>query len=346
MNKKRVLIIQDFSMDEEAVRKYDFLKEYDVELDVVQDAHDISKDEFMNRFLTFETKGPDALPVNEEMVRKMKDADIVISHFSPISTKAIEEARHLETRCVLRSGVENVNLQSASKKGVKVSNAPGRLAVVVSEFTVGMICAETKNIARSHANMMKGIWENRYYNSDYATTLGKRNIGLVGYGTIGTRVAKMMAGFGANILVYDPYTPDDKIRADGYIPMELNELCQQSDVISIHYRLTPETKNMIGREQFARMKPHAFLINTARAGLVDESCLLDALENHKIGGAALDVFHEEPLGPDSPYLKMDNVTLTPHIAGTASNSDELTFDIMEHTLRHYFTTGQWLHVVN
>ena len=128
--------------------------------------------------------------------------------------------------------------------------------------------------------------------------------------------------------------------------MELNELCQQSDVISIHYRLTPETKNMIGREQFARMKPHAFLINTARAGLVDESCLLDALENHKIGGAALDVFHEEPLGPDSPYLKMDNVTLTPHIAGTASNSDELTFDIMEHTLRHYFTTGQWLHVVN
>ena len=96
MNKKRVLIIQDFSMDEEAVRKYDFLKEYDVELDVVQDAHDISKDEFMNRFLTFETKGPDALPVNEEMVRKMKDADIVISHFSPISTKAIEEARHLE----------------------------------------------------------------------------------------------------------------------------------------------------------------------------------------------------------------------------------------------------------
>ena len=103
---------------------------------------------------------------------------------------------------------------------------------------------------------------------------------------------------------------------------------------------------MIGREQFARMKPHAFLVNTARAGLVDESCLLDALENHKIGGAALDVFHEEPLGPDSPYLKMDNVTLTPHIAGTASNSDELTFDIMEHTLRHYFTTGQWLHVVN
>ena len=83
MNKKRVLIIQDFSMDEEAVRKYDFLKEYDVELDVVQDAHDISKDEFMNRFLTFETKGPDALPVNEEMVRKMKDADIVITDGNP-----------------------------------------------------------------------------------------------------------------------------------------------------------------------------------------------------------------------------------------------------------------------
>lgn len=346
MGKKKVLIIQDFSMNEEAVRKYDFLKEYDVELDVVQDSHDITKDEFMNRFLTFETKGPDALPVNEEMVEKMRDADIVISHFSPVSTKAIEQSRHLETICILRSGVENVNLESASKKGVKVTNAPGRLAVVVSEFTVGMICAETKNIARAHANMMNGVWENQYYNSDYATTLGKRNIGLVGYGTIGTRVARMMSGFGANILVYDPYTPADKIREDGYTPMELDELCRQSDVISIHYRLTPETKNMIGKEQFGLMKPHAFLINTARAGLIDEEYLVDALENHKIGGAALDVFHEEPLGPDSPYLKMDNVTLTPHIAGTASNSDELTFDIMEHTLRHYFETGQWLHVVN
>ena len=346
MDKKKVLIIQDFSMNEAAVGKYDFLKEYDVELDVVQDAHDISKDEFMNRFLTFETKGPDALPVNVEMVEKMRDAHIVISHFSPVSTVAIEKAENLETICILRSGVENVDLKAASRKGVKVCNAPGRLAVVVSEFTVGMICAETKNIARAHANMMKGVWENRYYNSEYATTLGKRNIGLVGYGTIGTRVAGMMASFGANILVYDPYTPEDKIQEDGYEPVGLNELCSRSDVISIHYRLTPETKNMIGGEQFGLMKPHAFLINSARAGLVDEECLIDALKNHRIGGAALDVFHEEPLGPDSPYLKMDNVTLTPHIAGTASNSDELTFDIMEHTLRHYFETGEWMHVVN
>lgn len=346
MSKKKVLIIQDYSMDEESIRKYDFLKEYDAELDVVQDAHDITKDEFMNRFLAFETKGPDALPVNEEMVKKIRDADIVISHFSPVSTKAIEESKHLEAICILRSGVENVNLESASAKGVKVTNAPGRLAVVVSEFTVGMICAETKNIARAHANMMKGVWENQYYNSGYAATLGKRKIGLVGYGTIGTRVARMMAGFGADILVYDPYTSDDKICGDGYTPVGLNELCRESDVISIHYRLTSETKNMIGKEQFAVMKPHAFLINTARAGLVDEPYLIDALENHKIGGAALDVFHQEPLGPDSPYLRMDNVTLTPHIAGTASNSDELTFDIMEHTLRHYFETGEWLHVVN
>ena len=163
---------------------------------------------------------------------------------------------------------------------------------------------------------------------------------------MGPLVAGMMASFGANILVYDPYTPEDKIQEDGYEPVGLNELCSRSDVISIHYRLTPETKNMIGGEQFGLMKPHAFLINSARAGLVDEECLIDALKNHRIGGAALDVFHEEPLGPDSPYLKMDNVTLTPHIAGTASNSDELTFDIMEHTLRHYFETGEWMHVVN
>lgn len=346
MNDKKVLIIQDFSMSEEAVRKYDFLKEYGAEISVVQDAHNITKDEFMNRFLAFETQGPDSLPVNEEMVEKMRDADIVISHFSPISSRAIEEAEHLEAICILRSGVENVNLKTASKKGVKVTNAPGRLAVVVSEFTVGMICAETKNIARAHANMMKGHWENQYANSSYAATLGKRKIGLVGYGTIGTRVARMMESFGCEILIYDPYTSADKIREDGYQPVELNELCCESDVISIHYRLTPETKNMIGKEQFQVMKPHAFLINTARAGLVDEDCLLDALENHKIGGAALDVFHEEPLSPDSPYLKMDNVTLTPHIAGTASNSDELTFDIMEHALRHYFETGEWIHVVN
>ena len=342
---KRVLIIKDASMTDEIVAQYDFLREYGAEIDIVDDSPELDKEQFMKRFLTFETKGPDALPANEALIEKIGEADIVISHFGPIGTRALENAKALEAICILRSGVENVDVKKANSFGIQVVNTPGRLAEIVSEFTVGLISAETRNIARSHAALMSGRWETVYYNSSFSATLARQKIGIVGLGAIGARVAKIMKAFGCDILVYDSFVPEEKIQSLGYAPMSLDQLFQEADVITVHYRLVPETRHMIGEKQIGMMKPTAFLVNTARAGLVDNEALLEALAEHRIGGAALDVFDEEPLPPDSRFLKLDNVTLTPHLSGTASNYDQISFAIMEDTLRHYFETGQWKNVV-
>ena len=344
----KLLIISDMSVREAGgVEPFRVLEQYGCQIEVVQDMVDWTDAQQAEAFLTMETKGPDALPDNEDVVRAMEDADIVVSAFSAIPSRGLRGAKHLKAVCIMRSGVENINLDVANACGVKVLNAPGRLAVPVSEFTVGLILAETRNIARAHMQAMGGDFNTfDYVNLDYCFTLRGKNIGIVGCGAVGARVAKIMKAFEANVLVYDPYIPAETLRAQGYEPMELNELCAKADVISVHFRLTPQTTGLIGPEQFKRMKPTCYLINTARAGLVDEQAMLDALENKRIGGAALDVFHSEPLPEDYPLFHMRNVTITPHLAGYCSDMFQLTVSITLGELEHYFKNGEWINVVN
>ena len=344
---KKVVVINDFTVRENnGMDGFRFLERYGAQVKFVEDDPTMDHDRFMKRFLKLEKEGPDALPENEELVRELKDADIVISHISPICSRAVNGAEHLEAACIMRSGVENIDVGNATAHGVKVINAPGRLAVPVSEFTVGLMISEMKNIARSHARIKQGNFMNGFVNSDYSVNLKGKNVGLVGCGAVGSRVAGIMKAFEANVLIYDPYMDPEKLREEGYVPVDLDTLCKEADVISIHYRLTPETKGLIGPRQFALMKPTCFLINTARAGLVDEQSLVDALVNRKIGGAGLDVYHQEPLPEGHPFFTLENVTLTSHLAGTCSNIFEMTFDIMAATLTRYFETGEWEHVVN
>ena len=346
---KKIVVMEDFTVrGTKMMHRYDILaQKYGAEVRYIQVQKDIKDgDAFAKMFLEMEKIGPDVLEEESELLEAVKDADILISHISAVSTAAVNAAENLEAVCIMRSGVENINLTSASQKGVQVINAPGRLAVPVSEFTVGLMIAEMKNIARSHQRMQRGDFDNQFVNADYSVNLKGKNVGLIGCGAVGSRVAKIMKAFEANVLVYDPYMEDAKIVEAGYQPAELNELCQKADVISIHYRLTPETEGLVGAEQFALMKPTCFLINTARAGLVDEASLMDALQNHKIGGVGLDVFHQEPLPEDHPLLTLDNVTITNHLAGHCSNIFDMTMDIMLGTLEHYFETGEWKNVVN
>lgn len=346
---KKIVVINDFTVrDNHGMDKFKVLEEeYGCSVQFVEDRPEITtSDAFSEMFLKMEKEGPDVLPVNENLVEAMKDADIVISHISPIPSEGVNGASHLEAVCIMRSGVENVNVKNASEKGVKVINAPGRLAVPVSEFTVGLMIAEMKNIARAHTNIKNGEFRADFVNRDYSVNLKGKNVGLVGCGAVGRRVARIMKAFEANVLIFDPYTDAEALEEEGYRSVSLNELCKESDVISVHYRLTPETKGMIGAEQFALMKPTCFLINTARAGLVDEDAMMDALINKKIGGAGLDVFHQEPLPENHPFFTLENVTLTPHLAGTCSNIFDMTYDIMKDALDVYLKTGKWKNRVN
>lgn len=344
----KVLIISDMATRAaNGVQYFEGLKDYGCELEVVQDMVGWTDEQQEAAFLKMEQEGPDAFEDNEDVVKGMEDADIVVSAFSAIPSSGLRNAKHLKAVCIMRSGVENINMDVASEYGVKVLNAPGRLAVPVSEYTVGLILAEVKNIARAHCQAMSGDFSSfDYVNLDYWFNLKGKNIGLVGCGAVGSRVAKIMKAFEANVLVYDPYVAPEKLQAQGYTPMELNALCKEADIITVHFRLTPQTKGLLGKEQFALMKPTCYLINTARAGLVDEEAMLDALVNRRIGGAALDVFHQEPLPEDYPLFKLKNVTMTPHLAGYCSDIFEITTAITVNEIETFCETGEWINVVN
>jgi D-3-phosphoglycerate dehydrogenase len=343
MSKKVVVIVQPGQ--ESNMAKFEFLKDVPgAEVSFIDECIIESKTGMLRNH-QMETMGPDSFEYTEEYIQALKEANIVVTAMAPIPS-AIYENSNVEAVCILRSGVENVDLKKATAAGVKIINAPGRLAVPVSEYTVGLIIAEMKNLARGYARLESGQWGNKFPNSAYSASLKGKNIGIVGCGAVGSRVARVMKAFEANVLIYDPYVKPEVFVEQGYQPVSLEELCKESDVITVHFRLTESTKDMINKEHFAMMKPTAFIVNTARAGLINEEALMDALQNKKIGGAALDVFHEEPLPANSPLIGMDNVTITPHLAGTCSNLFEITFDMVATALKKYFTDGEWINVVN
>jgi D-3-phosphoglycerate dehydrogenase len=189
----------------------------------------------------------------------------------------------------------------------------------VAEFALGLMLVETRHIARAHHGIVTGSWF-EIPNVRECFELSNKTIGLVGFGAVGRILARRLAGFEVRLLVYDPYVSPDIIRESGGEPAGLDELLRAADIVSLHARLTDSTLDMIGERELALMKRTAYLINTARAGLVNEPALVRALQARQIAGAALDVFWKEPIPEDSPLLRLENVTLTSHIAGTTQDS--------------------------
>lgn len=263
--------------------------------------------------LAVEQGGPGAVELPDELFEDLKDVKILLTQFTPIPARMIEAAGALEAIGVLRGGVENIAVESATSRGVCVLNTPGRNARAVAECTLGLILTEIRNLARSHACLMRGEWRREFANGMAIPELNDKTVGLVGYGAIGRLVAHYLEALGSRVLAFDPYCQKDPSPAE---LVDLPVLLRQSDVVSLHARLAPETHHLIGAAELAMMKPTAVLVNTARSGLVDEEALVEVLRERRIMGAALDVFDEEPLPADSPMLELDNVTITPHLAGS------------------------------
>lgn len=272
------------------------------------------------RRLEVEKRGPEIETVDETILKEGKDAQALMGLFVPVSSKVMDAMPNLRLVGVSRAGLENVNVDEATKRGILVFNVQGRNAHAVSDFAIGMMLAECRNIARAHNAIRSGQWRKTFVNSDSIPELHGKTVGLVGFGHIGRLVAKKLSGFEVDIVVYDPYTPAEAIEALGAKKVELEDLLKNSDFISVHARLTAENKKMIGEKEIALMKPTAYFINTGRAGLIDQDALAAALEQKRIMGAALDVFTTEPIPADSPFMTLDNVTLTTHIAGTTTDA--------------------------
>jgi D-3-phosphoglycerate dehydrogenase len=273
----------------------------------------------------------------DEIVGFIGDAEVLVTQLAPLSAAMLERLPALRLVAVSRGGPVNIDMAAARARGVRVVNTPGRNASAVAEFTIGAILAETRLIRAGHESLRAGEWRGDLYRADRTgRELSEMTVGVIGYGQIGTRVVRLLKAFGCRILVTDPYVQLSAAdRADGVRHVHLDELLAQSDVVTLHARVTPETTGFIGRAQFAAMKPGAIFVNTARGPMVDYDALYDALASGHLGGAMLETFAIEPAPPDWPLLRLPNVTLTPHIAGASVRTITIAAEAAAEEVRRY-----------
>jgi D-3-phosphoglycerate dehydrogenase len=271
------------------------------------------------------------------IVRFIDDAPVLVNHLAPVTGAMLDELPGLKLIAVSRGGPVNIDMAAARERGVLVVNTPGRNASAVAEFTIAAILAETRLIRAGHEALRQGLWRGDLYRADLTgTELSELTVGLIGYGLIGTRVVKLLKPFGCPILVSDPYkelAPEDV--ADGVVMTDLDTVLVESDVVSLHARVTEETRGFLAAPQFARMKRGAYFVNTARGPMVNYDDLYRALASRHVRGAMLETFWQEPPPPDAPLLKLDNVTLTPHIAGASTTTVRIAARMVAQEVRRW-----------
>ena len=304
------------------------------------------RNEMNRQNLRIERLGPEAEPPPKGLLTEVHDAQILITHFAPVPRKVIIAGKQLQVIGVARGGYENVNIQAATESNIPVVNIMGRNANAVAEYTIGLILCEMRNIARSHIAIKQGEWYNRSVEPLGCFELAGKTVGLIGFGSVGQLVARRLSGFEVHLLVFDPWVSASLIHQMGAESVDLETLLRESDVISLHARLTPENRNLLGERELLMMKPNAYLINTARAGLVDQKALEKVLRERRIAGAAFDVFWEEPLPTDSPFVRLDNITLSSHLAGTTIESLNRSVELVIHGVLDYLQRGNSSYIVN
>lgn len=273
----------------------------------------------------------------EATLAMIGEADLLVTHLAPLSRDMFGQLPRLKFVAVSRGGPVNIDMGAARQRGIVVVNTPGRNASAVAEFTLGAILAETRNISRGHDALRGGDWRGDLYRADTTgRELSEMTVGVVGYGAIGTRVVRLLKAFGCKILVADPYVQlSSQDARDGVELVALERLLSESDVVTLHARVTEETTGFIDAAALARMKPDATLINTARGPLLDYDALTEVLGRGHLRGAMLETFAVEPVPDDWPLLRLPNVTLTPHIAGASLKTVKIAADQAAEEVRRY-----------
>ena len=253
----------------------------------------------------------------DELVDKIKQYDaLVIRSGTQVTQKIIEAADNLKVIGRAGGGVDNVDVDAATKKGIIVTNAPEGNMISAAEHTIAMMMAMSRNIPQANASLKAREWKRNKFTG---IEVKGKTLGIIGLGRIGSEVSKRSLGLEMNLIGYDPFISEKRAVELGIKLTTVNEIAKVADYITVHTPLIKETKNIIDEEQFALMKPSVKIINCARGGIINEEALAKALEGGKIGGAALDVFVEEPPF-NSPLLQFDNVIVTPHLGASTQES--------------------------
>jgi D-3-phosphoglycerate dehydrogenase / 2-oxoglutarate reductase len=283
----------------------------------------------------------------KQLARELKDEEILVVHDAPVTDEVMSASPNLKVICCARGGPVNVDVAAATKKGIALVAAPGRNAEAVADYVLGVIIILARNMSRANLFLReKRKFDRSSFESFFGHELGGKTLGLIGYGNVGSRVAKRALAFGMSVLVYDPYVPESKIAAPGIKAADLETLISHSDFVSLHARESKENENMFGKTQFELMKKDAYFINSARGSLLDEDDLLEALTSKRIAGAALDVMKKEPVSPDNPLVSMDNVFITPHIAGASREVPLRGAEIIARQIQNYIAGEKLEGVIN
>ena len=255
-----------------------------------------------------------------ELVATVKDYDVIIVRSRTKVTKEIIDASNAKIIARVGVGLDNVDVKAAEAKNVRVINAPEAASIAVAELAIGLMIALARSIPRADSENKKGNWIKKDL---MGTQLSGKYLGIVGVGNIGRNIGRMAKALRMNLIGYDPYPINREFIAEtGMVVTDLNTLVESSDFITCHVPSTPETKHMFNADRFARMKPGAYLVNTSRGEIIDESALYEALKASRLAGAALDVFEVEP--PTNKLLiGLPNVICTPHIGAQTNEAQEL-----------------------
>jgi D-3-phosphoglycerate dehydrogenase len=264
----------------------------------------------------------------EELAERIGDYEgILIRSATKMNAELIDRADRLRVIGRAGVGVDNVDVEAATRRGIVVANAPQSNVVTAAEHTMAMLLALARNIPQAHSSLIAGRWERAKFSG---VELYEKTLGIVGFGRIGQLVAHRAKGFGMRVLAFDPFVSAERYRELG-VEKAANseEVYAQADFVTIHLPKTPETQNWIDAEAFAKMRDGVRVLNVARGGLIDEAALKDALDSGKVGGAALDVFPTEPM-TEHPLFGYPNVVVTPHLgASTAEATDRAGYQSAE-----------------
>jgi D-3-phosphoglycerate dehydrogenase len=280
----------------------------------------------------------------EALAAEIKDADgVIVRSATRITAELMDAAEKLRVIGRAGVGVDNIDVKAATERGIVVMNAPDGNTITTAEHTIALLVSMARNVPQAHAKLQSGVWDKKSF---VGVELNGKTLGVVGLGRIGRHVARIAKGFGMNILAFDPFVSIEQAKDFGFELGSLDEVFSKADFLTIHTPVTDETRNIIGRDAFSKMKKGVRLVNCARGGLVDEAALLEAIEAGTVAAAAMDVFATEPLPADSPLLKNDKIITTPHLGASTTEAQQGVALTVAEQMRDFLLSGELRNAVN
>jgi D-3-phosphoglycerate dehydrogenase len=260
-----------------------------------------------------------------------------------VTRKVLEAAKALKVVGRAGVGVDNIDVEAATQRGVVVMNTPGGNTISTAELTFAMLLNLARKVPQAHASMTSGKWDRKQFSG---IELQGKTLGILGMGRIGSEVAKRALAFGMKVFAYDPFLSEARAKAIGVDLADVDLVYREADFITVHMPVTEQTRGMLNAAAFAKMKPKVCIVNCARGEIIVDADLIAALDSGKVAGAALDVFHKEPLTEDHPFRKHPGITLTPHLGASSREAQEKCGIEVAEVIAAYLLTGEVRNAVN